>query len=184
MKEAEMAIAALDSDGDGLLSLEDFVTLMEGGGEEQKLKDLKVAFEMYDTEGCGFITPKSLKRMLKKMGESKTLHQCKAMIKHFDLNGDGFLSFQEFRIMMQWLHFTGFHSFFSTSLVVYSGLLHGVYSVSFCLVHNSHTNVLFILAFQVKRKFLNKQLHSILRISLNTERLWVRHKLLTWWIYG
>ncbi|KAH1162098.1 hypothetical protein GYH30_000823 [Glycine max] len=29
MKEAEMAIATLDSDGDGLLSLEDFIALME-----------------------------------------------------------------------------------------------------------------------------------------------------------
>jgi len=33
MKEAKMAIAALDSDGDGLLSLEDFIALMEAGGE-------------------------------------------------------------------------------------------------------------------------------------------------------
>ncbi|KHM99985.1 Putative calcium-binding protein CML31 [Glycine soja] len=100
-KEAEKAIAALDSDGDGLLSLEDFIALMEAGGEEQKLNDLKVAFDMYDTESCGFITPKSLKKMLKKMGESKSIDECKSMIKQFDLNGDGVLSFEEFRIMMQ-----------------------------------------------------------------------------------
>ncbi|RZB91454.1 Calcium-binding protein CML37 [Glycine soja] len=81
MKEAEMAIAALDSDGDGLLSLEDFIALMEAGGKEQKLNDLKVAFDMYDTESCGFITPKSLKKMLKKMGESKSIDECKSMIK-------------------------------------------------------------------------------------------------------
>ena len=81
MKEAKMAIAALDSDGDGLLSLEDFIALMEAGGEEQKLNDLKVAFEMYDTESCGFITPKRLKKMLKKMGESKSIDECKSMIK-------------------------------------------------------------------------------------------------------
>ena len=42
MKEVEMEIAALDSDRDGLLSLEDFIALMEVGGEEQKLNDLKV----------------------------------------------------------------------------------------------------------------------------------------------
>ena len=34
MKEVEMEIAALDSDRDGLLSLEDFIALMEAGGEE------------------------------------------------------------------------------------------------------------------------------------------------------
>ncbi|KAL3037476.1 hypothetical protein AAZX31_01G070100 [Glycine max] len=74
MKEAEMAIATLDSDGDGLLSLEDFIALMEAGGED-----------------CGFITPKRLKKMLKKMGESKSIDECKSMIKYFE----------EFRIMMQ-----------------------------------------------------------------------------------
>ncbi|KAL2569540.1 hypothetical protein AAZX31_18G161800 [Glycine max] len=78
MKEAKMAIAALDSDGDGLLT-----------------------FEMYDTERCGFITPKRLKKILKKMGESKSIDECKSMIKQFDLNRDGVLSFEEFRIMMQ-----------------------------------------------------------------------------------
>ncbi|KAG4951885.1 hypothetical protein JHK85_045752 [Glycine max] len=91
MKEAKMAIAALDSDGDGLLSLEDFIALMEARGEEQKLNDLKVAFDMYDTKSCGFITPKSLKRMLKKMGGSKSIDECKSMIKQFDLNGDGYI---------------------------------------------------------------------------------------------
>jgi calcium-binding protein CML len=91
----------MDSDGDGYLNLEDLIALMEEGGEEQKLKDLREAFEMYDSEKCGFITPKSLRRMLKKIGESKSIDECKAMIKHFDLNGDGLLSFDEFTVMMQ-----------------------------------------------------------------------------------
>ncbi|KAK4256961.1 hypothetical protein QN277_006614 [Acacia crassicarpa] len=101
-REAEMAIEALDSDGDGLLSLEDFVVLMEGGGtEDEKMKDMREAFNLYDTEGTGFITPKSLKRMLSKLGESKTIDECKMMITQFDLNGDGLISFDEFVVMMQ-----------------------------------------------------------------------------------
>ncbi|TKY49715.1 putative calcium-binding protein CML19 [Spatholobus suberectus] len=101
-RDAEMFIEELDSDGDGLLSLEDFVKLMEAAGEEEKLKDLAEAFEMYnDTEMCGFITPKSLQRMLGRLGEAKSVEECRAMIGHFDLNGDGLLSFDEFRVMMQ-----------------------------------------------------------------------------------
>ena len=33
LEEAEVVVQTLDSDGDGLLSLEDFVKLMEGEGE-------------------------------------------------------------------------------------------------------------------------------------------------------
>ncbi|KAL1338749.1 hypothetical protein HN51_033345 [Arachis hypogaea] len=101
-EDAEMAIAAWDSDGDGFLSLNDFVELMEESGKEEMLNDLKEAFEMYiDVEELSeFITPKSLKRMLGKLGESKSINECELMIKHFDLNGDGLLSFQEFVIMM------------------------------------------------------------------------------------
>ncbi|XWS37127.1 hypothetical protein CRYUN_Cryun19dG0016800 [Craigia yunnanensis] len=99
LNEAEVAVEALDSNGDGLLDLEDLIGLMKGG-EEEKLKDLREAFGMYDVDGCGFITPKGLKRMLSRLGESKSIDECKVMIKQFDLNEDGLLSFEEFRVMM------------------------------------------------------------------------------------
>ncbi|XWS32652.1 hypothetical protein CRYUN_Cryun22dG0008500 [Craigia yunnanensis] len=97
--EAEIAVEASDTDGDGLLGLEDFIRFVEVG-EEEKVNDLKEAFKMYDMEGCGCITPKSLKRMLSRLGESRTLEECKLMIAQFDLNGDGVLNFDEFRVMM------------------------------------------------------------------------------------
>ncbi|TYH24192.1 hypothetical protein ES288_A03G071900v1 [Gossypium darwinii] len=98
---AEVAVEALDSNGDELLDLEDLIKLMEEDDEEEKLKDLRQAFGMYDEDGCGFITPKGLKKMLKKLGESKSIDECMVMIKHFDINGDGVLSFEEFRVMMK-----------------------------------------------------------------------------------
>ncbi|XP_060168852.1 putative calcium-binding protein CML19 [Lycium barbarum] len=98
-KEAEMAVRLSDSDGDGLLGLEDFTKLMEE--ERNKESELKGAFAMYEEmEGSGYITPKSLKRMLSRLGESTSIDKCKAMIRRFDINGDGVLSFDEFKVMM------------------------------------------------------------------------------------
>ncbi|KAI9178028.1 hypothetical protein LWI28_021827 [Acer negundo] len=101
LAEAEAAVEFLDGDRDGLVGLEDFVRFVEGGGEEEKVNDLKEAFKMYEEmDGCGFITPKSLKRMLTRLGQPKTVDECKIMIAHFDINGDGVLTFDEFRVMM------------------------------------------------------------------------------------
>ncbi|PWA34190.1 EF-hand domain pair [Artemisia annua] len=101
LEEAEIAAALMDSDGDGLLSMEDLVQAVEGANEEEKIKDLKMAFKMYEEkEGSGCITPKSLRRMLSKLGESRTVNDCKVMIAKFDVNGDGVLNFHEFREMM------------------------------------------------------------------------------------
>ncbi|PSS30334.1 Calcium-binding protein CML19 [Actinidia chinensis var. chinensis] len=100
-EEAEAMVVLMDSDGDGQLGLDDFVRLIEGTEEEEKVRDLREAFKMYEMEdGSGCITPRSLKRMLSKLGEKKSLDECKLMIARFDLNGDGVLNFEEFRVMM------------------------------------------------------------------------------------
>ncbi|KAA8530116.1 hypothetical protein F0562_004825 [Nyssa sinensis] len=64
LEDAEAAVVLMDADGDGLLGLEDFVRLLEGVAEEEKVKDLREAFKMYEMDGCDCITPNSLKRML------------------------------------------------------------------------------------------------------------------------
>lgn len=48
LKEAKLAEESLNSDGDGLLALEDLVGLMEAGGEE-KLHDLREVFSLDQT---------------------------------------------------------------------------------------------------------------------------------------
>ncbi|OVA09499.1 EF-hand domain [Macleaya cordata] len=100
----EAMVKSFDSDGDGLLGLEDFVGLLEGEGEgeeeEKVMKELREAFEMYVMDGYEYITPMSLRRMLSQLGESKTIDECRVMINQFDLNGDGVLNFDEFRIMI------------------------------------------------------------------------------------
>ncbi|KAM1323443.1 hypothetical protein PS2_044338 [Malus domestica] len=100
LTEAEVAVEYLDSDGDGLLGLDDFVKFVDGGCDEEKVCVLREAFKMYVMDGSGCITPKSLKRMLSRLGESKSVDECKNMIARFDLNGDGVLNFDEFKVMM------------------------------------------------------------------------------------
>lgn len=101
LEEAEIVAELIDSDGDGLLSLEDLVNVVESANEEEKVNDLKMAFKMYEEkEGCGSITPTSLRRTLCKLGESRTVDECELMIAKFDLDGNGVLDFYEFQDMM------------------------------------------------------------------------------------
>ncbi|KAI3761887.1 hypothetical protein L1987_52309 [Smallanthus sonchifolius] len=54
-EEAEIVAELMDSDGDGLLSLEDLVRVVESANDEEKANELKMAFRMYeDVEGCGY----------------------------------------------------------------------------------------------------------------------------------
>ena len=104
-EEAQELVESMDSDGDGLLGLEEFVGWMEReiklrDHEERKMEELREAFRMYVMEGIECVTPKSLKRMLSRLGESTSLEDCCVMIGEFDVNGDGVLSFDEFKLMM------------------------------------------------------------------------------------
>ncbi|KAF0893676.1 hypothetical protein E2562_028083 [Oryza meyeriana var. granulata] len=100
-EEAEALVSSADTDGDGLLDEEEFMTLVQlEMDEEERCRGLREAFRMYEMEGEGRITPVSLKRMLSKLGSHQDIEECQAMICRFDLNGDGVISFEEFKIMM------------------------------------------------------------------------------------
>lgn len=98
-EDAEAVVESSDSDGDGLLGLEDFLKLVDAE-EEEKGRSIRDAFQLYEMEGQGCITPNSLRRMLKRLGQSRSIDECRAMIRRFDLNGDGVISLDEFEVMM------------------------------------------------------------------------------------
>ncbi|KAG0467285.1 hypothetical protein HPP92_018865 [Vanilla planifolia] len=97
-EEAEEALKAIDSDGDGLLGLEDLMKLE--AGEEEKTECLRKAFRVYEMKGEGCITATSLREALGNMGERRTAEECEVMIRTFDIDGNGVLSFEEFTAMM------------------------------------------------------------------------------------
>ncbi|GJN16674.1 hypothetical protein PR202_gb03691 [Eleusine coracana subsp. coracana] len=106
-EDAATLVASVDSDGDGLLSEEEFLQLLDmerdddaKDEEEKRCRGLKEAFRMYEMKGQGCITSLSLKRMLSKLGDHQDVGECQAMICRFDLDGDGVLNFEEFKTMM------------------------------------------------------------------------------------
>lgn len=98
LEEVRAIIESMDADGDGQLSSEEFIKLMERGDEDDR--DMMEAFKMYEMEEEGCITAKSLTRMLSRLGYSRNIEVCQEVINKFDINHDGVLSFEEFKAMM------------------------------------------------------------------------------------
>lgn len=106
--EAEVMVREMDRDGDGLVDLEEFMSVMGRTSDHgistfsAKEDDLFEAFLIFDTDKNGFITAKELQRVLISLGCPKkcTLKHCRRMIKRVDKDGDGFVNFEEFKSMM------------------------------------------------------------------------------------
>ncbi|CAN0918311.1 Probable calcium-binding protein CML22 [Linum grandiflorum] len=118
--EVEEMVVKIDSNGDGLIDLEEFkilcrkmsagdedededqmssvVAVGEGGGGE-----LKKAFDVFDRNNDGLITEEELGWILSSLGlkEGKRMEDCKEMIRRVDVDGDGMVNFDEFKMMMR-----------------------------------------------------------------------------------
>jgi Ca2+-binding EF-hand superfamily protein len=95
--EAKEMVAAVDSDGDGFISIEEFGALLDDGESDA----LRMAFEEYDENGDGMITAEELCRALRRVlpDEDLTVEKCAEMIAGVDKDGDGVISFDEFKAM-------------------------------------------------------------------------------------
>jgi Ca2+-binding EF-hand superfamily protein len=96
--EAKEMVAAVDTDGDGFIIIEEFGTLLDDGDSDA----LRMAFEEYDDNGDGMITAEELCRALRRVlpDEDLTIEKCAEMIAGVDKDGDGVISFDEFKAMM------------------------------------------------------------------------------------
>ena len=100
-EEIKKLTAAVDPDGLGSLSFEEFLNLMATKMSEKDTKDeILKAFRLFDDDDTGKITFKNLKRVAKELGESLTDEELQEMIEEADRDGDGEISQEEFlRIM-------------------------------------------------------------------------------------
>lgn len=119
-KDVKEMMENVDSNGDGLIDIDEFRDLFESimspststtvdgtNGKEEKEEDggayLKEAFNVFDEDGDGVITVEELGMVLSSLGfkQGKVLESCKEMIRKVDGDGDGNINFDEFKTMMK-----------------------------------------------------------------------------------
>ena len=104
----ERTIAQNDKDGDGGISLEEFIEMNISRGKAKArieaksqsdivLEKAKLAFNAYDRNRDGYLTKAEMKRTSKSMTDA----QIDAVFEKYDRNKDGKLDFEEFKELME-----------------------------------------------------------------------------------
>jgi Ca2+-binding EF-hand superfamily protein len=90
-------VTAVDTDGDGFISIEEFGALLD----DEDSDALRMAFEEYDENGDGMITAEELCRALRQVlpDEDLTVEKCAEMIAGVDKDGNSVISFDKFKAM-------------------------------------------------------------------------------------
>ena len=85
-----------DADGNGEISYEEFISLVQRLSKQEDTDDVRKAFKMFDRDGDGSITPLEFKKTMKKLGLKLSDGQIYAMVAEADVNGDGEIDYKEF----------------------------------------------------------------------------------------
>ncbi|XP_060529846.1 troponin C, isoallergen Bla g 6.0101-like [Cylas formicarius] len=105
-EELTKIISEIDSDGNGVMSFEEFAHLAarfvveEEEDVEAILRELKDAFRLYDKDGLGYITVDLLRDILKELDDKLTPQDLNEMIKEIDTDNSGTVDWEEFKAMM------------------------------------------------------------------------------------
>ncbi|XP_044017848.1 calmodulin-like isoform X2 [Aphidius gifuensis] len=107
-EELNTMLEEIDTDGDGNVSLVEFVKIVSNIGnasaaqttdlsqEEQEEQELRDAFRVFDKHNRGYITASDLRAVLQCLGEDLSEEEIEDMIKEVDEDGDGRIDFYEF----------------------------------------------------------------------------------------
>ena len=98
---SQFAVAEVDKDNTGKLTLESFMVLMANKMSEKDTKEeIMKAFKLFDDDDTGNITFSNLKRVAKELGENLTDEELLVMIDEADRAGNGEVNQNDFlRIM-------------------------------------------------------------------------------------
>ena len=95
-------IRQVDTDENGIIDFEEFLTLMQLGQEEESEEaDMLAAFKEFDLDGDGFIDKEELKNVMVSLGEEMSEEELRNMMKNADSDGDGQVDYNEFVKMMK-----------------------------------------------------------------------------------
>ena len=100
-EEVHDLINEADSDGNGLIDIEEFVSFLARRlKSSEPEEDLQEIFKKFDKDGNGLLNDTDIKAAMAEMNEKMTDEDIKEMIETTDKDGDGQINFEEFKEIM------------------------------------------------------------------------------------
>ena len=98
--EIDQIMRDFDADGNGQISYQEFISLVQNLAQQEDTRGVRKAFKMFDTDGDGSITPLEMKKTFTKLGLKLSDGQIYALVAEADMDGDGCIDYKEFMTLV------------------------------------------------------------------------------------